>query len=90
MVAGDPARREFDASDITHQAVNHMCIFEDGSEQTNSLPVRRCLSIRAQVTFPSCWNGVDLDSPNHKDHVSFSASPPPSLPLFQVIWAVAG
>ena len=81
MVAGDPTRREFDASDIAQRAVNHMCIHEDGSEETNSLPLRRCTDLRAQVTFPSCWNGEDLDSRNHKDHVSFIPPCPHWVPV---------
>jgi hypothetical protein len=37
----------------------------------------RCLKncpggIRATVIFPSCWNGKDLDSPDHKSHVAYS------------------
>lgn len=27
--------------------------------------------LRFDVFFPSCWNGVDLDSPNHKDHMAY-------------------
>ena len=33
-------------------------------------------------SFPSCWDGVNLDSPNHKDHMSYTcdASHPVVLP----------
>ncbi|KAJ9240277.1 hypothetical protein DTO169E5_4065 [Paecilomyces variotii] len=27
--------------------------------------------IRAELMFPSCWNGKDVDSENHKDHVAY-------------------
>ncbi len=27
--------------------------------------------LRLHVTFPACWNGVSLDSPNHKQHVAY-------------------
>ncbi|CAK7263597.1 hypothetical protein SEPCBS119000_000571 [Sporothrix epigloea] len=27
--------------------------------------------VRFELMFPSCWNGVDLDSPNHRDHVAY-------------------
>ena len=31
-----------------------------------------CLSgMRLEMMFPSCWNGKDVDSANHKDHVAF-------------------
>jgi hypothetical protein len=26
------------------------------------------------INFPDCWNGVDLDSPNHKSHMTYSAA----------------
>jgi hypothetical protein len=28
--------------------------------------------IRFELVFPSCWNGRDLDSPNHQDHVRYA------------------
>ena len=30
--------------------------------------------IRFELMFPSCWNGKDTDSPNHKDHVAYPAT----------------
>lgn len=27
--------------------------------------------VRFELTFPSCWNGKDLDSENHQDHVAY-------------------
>lgn len=27
--------------------------------------------IRAELQFPSCWNGRDIDSPDHKSHVAY-------------------
>lgn len=27
--------------------------------------------IRAEIFFPSCWNGDDNDSPNHRDHMAY-------------------
>jgi hypothetical protein len=34
-------------------------------------PSGRGMGLRLHVTFPSCWNGVSLDSPNHKSHVAY-------------------
>lgn len=32
----------------------------------------RCVDgIRTEVFFPSCWNGKDVDSPNHRDHLRY-------------------
>lgn len=27
--------------------------------------------MRAQIVFPSCWDGVNLDSEDHKSHMSY-------------------
>lgn len=27
--------------------------------------------MRAQIFFPSCWDGVNLDSPDHKSHMAY-------------------
>jgi len=27
--------------------------------------------LRLELMFPSCWNGKDLDTPNHKSHVAY-------------------
>lgn len=29
--------------------------------------------LRAQIVFPSCWNGHDLDSADHQSHMSYPA-----------------
>ncbi|WP_062209856.1 DUF1996 domain-containing protein [Demequina oxidasica] len=54
------------------------------------------LNIRLQA--PSCWNGVDLDSPNHKTHMAYPVNGecPPSHPVpvpmleFKIGWPVSG
>ena len=43
---------------------------------TTSFPDHHCKGgIRTQVTFPTCWDGVNLDSPDHKSHVAYSLIP---------------
>ena len=34
-------------------------------------PDQRGSLLRLHVTFPACWNGVSLDSPNHQQHVAY-------------------
>ncbi|KAI1488233.1 hypothetical protein F5X96DRAFT_685675 [Biscogniauxia mediterranea] len=48
----------------------------DGSGMdTAALPPKPCDGgIRATITFPTCWDGVNLDSPDHKSHVAYPAS----------------
>ncbi len=31
------------------------------------------ITLRMLITFPDCWNGVDLDVPGHRDHVHYSS-----------------
>ncbi|KAL1835084.1 hypothetical protein VTK73DRAFT_6300 [Phialemonium thermophilum] len=56
--------------------------------------------IRATVTFPTCWDGQNVDSPDHKSHVAYPssgsfettgpcpASHPVRLPqlMYEIIW----
>src|SRR6267142_326001 len=52
--------------------------------------------LRAQIFFPSCWDGTNLDSPDHKSHVAYpsgidSGDCPPTHPvrlvsLFYELW----
>ena len=30
--------------------------------------------LRAKLVFPQCWNGTDLDSPDHKSHMAYATS----------------
>ena len=53
--------------------------------------------IRFELMFPSCWNGVDMDSANHRDHVAYpdlvmEGNCPSSFPVrlpglfYETIW----
>src|SRR6266404_225640 len=45
-----------------------------GIPQTPGLPPKNtsCPSgLRMQVLFPSCWDGINVDSPNHMDHMAY-------------------
>ena len=37
-------------------------------------PDTRGSSLRLHVTFPACWDGVSLDSPDHKSHVAYQTN----------------
>jgi len=79
MVAGDPLRRTQNDSDIAQRAVHIACLTFDGEldpkqyGQGPGFPKQRCLTLRAEVYFPSCWDGINLDSPDHKSHVAYPA-----------------
>ena len=70
-------------------------------EDTAALPAGMCRGgIRTTITFPTCWDGVHVDSPDHKAHVAYPetgtfesggpcpASHPVKLPqlMYEVIW----
>ena len=47
-----------------------------GSFGTNTndshFPTQPCLGgIRSNIFFPTCWDGINLDSPDHKSHVAY-------------------
>lgn len=76
MLAGDPFVRNYTGT-FAAQAVSYACLNYNGpaTPQTNALPDTNCPDgVRAQVFFPSCWDGKNLDSPNHQSHVSYPES----------------
>lgn len=94
---------------LAQKSLGFNCLhYEKSAEQAlirYSLPeksiVDTCYSgLRLEIQFPSCWNGKDLDTPNHKDHVKFpsllkTGECPPGfeirLPVlfYETIYAVA-
>ena len=45
---------------------------ETGRSSDGNWPVcAKTAELTRQLTFPDCWDGVHLDSPNHKDHVGY-------------------
>lgn len=98
MVAGNPYLRNY-TDTVQQQAISFACLGTSTAE-TNGLPNYNCPDgLRAQVFFPSCWNGVDLDSPDHTSHMSYpsvynAGVCPPEFPkrfislFYEVIWNV--
>ena len=91
MLAGDPNKRK---SDNLGRQMQHCfrCWTQDkfgGSMQppcwdakwdTDHLPAQPCKGgIRSNIVFPLCWDGVNLDSPNHQDHVAHPITGPTSF-----------
>lgn len=101
MVAGDPFKRSFD-DDFPSQAVSFVCLDYNAEPkpETNEFPNENCPDgLRVQVFFPSCWDGENLDSDDHKSHVAYpeagafnDGSCPESHPVhlvsifYEVIW----
>ncbi|KZT32073.1 WSC-domain-containing protein [Sistotremastrum suecicum HHB10207 ss-3] len=80
MITGDPSLRTYNASSYAQQAVTFLCLNFDGtSTRFNQLPAQECPSgVRAQINFPMCWDGKNVDSSDHKSHVSFPSGGPDS------------
>lgn len=100
MIAGDPFKRQ-PGDDFASQAISYACLGNNGGAkpETPGFPNYNCPNgIRAQVFFPSCWNGKDLDVADHKSHMSYpvdaynAGSCPPDFPVhfvslfFEIIW----
>lgn len=66
---------------LSQKALGFNClnyaVAPEGSLSRHFLPDKAYLDanctdgVRFELMFPSCWNGVDVDSANHKDHVAF-------------------
>lgn len=113
MLVGDAALRQ--AEGMQRQLCHRCYVEEDytggsgggapctGSD-TTSLPPEPCKGgIRTTITFPTCWDGENLDSPDHKSHVAYPSSGtfesvgpcpathPVRLPqlMYEVMWDVS-
>ncbi|KAK4163136.1 hypothetical protein QBC43DRAFT_345307 [Cladorrhinum sp. PSN259] len=80
MLAGSPSIRN---SSIAFPGICHRCNgngegFRPCDEKdTLSFPYKPCpKGIRASVIFPSCWDGKNLDSPDHSSHMAYSPGSP--------------
>jgi len=48
----------------------------DPTVDTEGFPQKMCSGIRTNLHFPTCWDGKNLDSPDHKTHVAYPTSGP--------------
>lgn len=80
MLSGSPNLRSYDANSFAQQAISFLCLdFNGQTTKHTGLPDGNCPSgVRAQVNFPSCWDGKNTDSPDHKSHVAFRSGGPDS------------
>ncbi|KAG2024136.1 hypothetical protein CC2G_001718 [Coprinopsis cinerea AmutBmut pab1-1] len=77
MIVGDPMRRRDDLSPsvTAHKQLTFRCFQGNalgagtpgvGPDDTIDLPKRFCSGgIRSNIYFPQCWDGMNLDSPDH-------------------------
>ncbi|KAI0119460.1 hypothetical protein F4814DRAFT_447275 [Daldinia grandis] len=108
MLVGDPMLRQAEGQQrqICHRCFSTINQVPFGGapctgDDTASLPPGMCNGgIRTTITFPTCWDGINVDSPDHKSHVAYPktgsfesggpcpASHPVKLPqlMYEVIW----
>lgn len=68
-------------TDLEQRAIGFNCLNYDiepeGALYRHYLPDKGYLDanckdgVRIEIMFPSCWNGVDVDSPDHRSHVAY-------------------
>ncbi|GAB1319571.1 Nucleoside diphosphate-linked moiety X motif 17 [Madurella fahalii] len=72
MRSGDPASRTAGE----HAGIDYTCLLRDDTRFTNisfGFPANMCPEgILTTIFFPDCWDGVHLDTPDHRSHVAFS------------------
>ena len=109
MLVGDAARN----APGSDPKVCHRCMPKSGdashvncaSPDSQKLPTKFCEGgIRSVITFPTCWDGKNTDSPDHRSHVAYPvsgsfdrstdkcpASHPVLIPqvMFEVMWDVS-
>jgi len=110
MLTGDPLRRTMDMNSAEAKKLTYRCFDAQRSggtqgaapgegistgQDTYEMPNKPCPGgIRAQLYFPTCWDGTNLDSPDHKSHVAYStnrrcpSTHPVRIPqlLYEIIW----
>ncbi|CRG87554.1 hypothetical protein PISL3812_04572 [Talaromyces islandicus] len=82
----DPPKSEWTAAESTQFALSqkalgfnclHYNTTDEGSLQRHFLPEKSFLDencwdgLRLELMFPSCWNGKDVDSHDHKSHMAY-------------------
>lgn len=70
MVAGRMEATPDDPQDEQQEIVRYMCN-EVYTGRQNHFPATCSGDLLMMIQFPSCWDGVNLDSPNHKSHMAY-------------------
>ena len=68
MIAGHPSSR------WPQDIVNFSCKKPDGTTVDSDHMPRNCLAgdhLTIQIKFPRCWDGKNLDSPDHRSHMAY-------------------
>jgi hypothetical protein len=71
MLAGDPMLRSLPKE---LSGVGYACLGA-GKDETKAIPNYQCPGgLRADIFFPSCWDGKNVDSEDHQSHVAYPSN----------------
>ncbi|KAL1865139.1 hypothetical protein VTK73DRAFT_5464 [Phialemonium thermophilum] len=76
MLVGDAANRD-PVKAQQYRQLTYTCLQNamTRSGETKNFPTKPCpAGIMANVRFPTCWDGKNLDSPDHMSHVAYPSS----------------
>lgn len=76
MLTGEVSHRDREQARDFRQ-LSYICMQNEGTRAPEHInfPTTPCpAGIMANQRFPTCWDGVNLDSPNHRDHVAYPES----------------
>ncbi|GAA5847516.1 hypothetical protein JCM3766R1_005338 [Sporobolomyces carnicolor] len=101
VLTGNPFKRFYDASSDQDQAIGWNCLGAPVSATRQPyLPPYNCPNgLRGEIRFPSCWNGVDVQSSDHFSHMAYpiggESGPCPSTHpvrlvtlFYEIMWSV--
>ncbi|GAA6018326.1 hypothetical protein JCM11491_005934 [Sporobolomyces phaffii] len=76
MLVGNPYTRSYDDSSPMARGIGWNCLggegLKTGGTKTPAFPSVNCKdSLRAEIMFPSCWDGKNVDSSDHLSHMAF-------------------
>ncbi|KAJ3535883.1 hypothetical protein NMY22_g6285 [Coprinellus aureogranulatus] len=90
MIVGNPMRRsnsDIDSNSTAHYSLTFRC-FQGidmgsngspgrGPDDSIHFPLQTCSGgIRSTIYYPQCWDGVNLDTPDHASHVAHPSGTP--------------
>ncbi|KAL1856421.1 hypothetical protein VTK73DRAFT_8287 [Phialemonium thermophilum] len=76
MTVGDPTFRTAAQLNAKYRYMTYTCLATDmtRSGATTNFPKGTCAAgIMVSIRFPTCWDGVNLDSPDHQSHIAYPA-----------------
>ena len=77
MTVGDPTFRSAQELNAKYKYLDYTCLQTSMTRggQTLDFPKSPCpAGIMVSIRFPTCWDGVNLDSPDHQSHVAYPTS----------------